>query len=161
MRKLLLAAALLAVSALPATAANLIANGGFAHGADPWWKSPLELKQTYGSGEMCTGIPGGSVEIWDLIVGQNDISLKKGVKYRFSFKARATPDGTVRALVQMPMPPWTPYGSLDQKVGADQATYTIDFTATETRKNAQVAFQFGGAKDAWLLCLDDVTLVTR
>lgn len=161
MRTPLLAAIIVAVSVLPATAASLVANGGFAHGPEPWWKSPLALKQSFGSGEMCTGIPAGSAELWDLIVGQNDIALKKGTNYRFSFKARAEPDGLVRALVQMPMPPWTPYGALDQTVGATQTTYTIDFTATETRKNAQVAFQFGGAKQDWVLCLDDVTLNAR
>lgn len=157
LRTLIAAVAVLALGQ-SASAASLVANGSFAHGLDPWWKTPLELKLSFGSGQMCIGVPGGSAEIWDVIVGQNDIALKKGAKYRLAFKAQAKPGGMVRALVQMPKPPWTPYGALDQKVGEDLQTYTIDFTATETRKDAQIAFQVGGAKDDWLLCLDDVSI---
>lgn len=157
LRTLIAASAVLALS-LPASAASLVDNGSFSHGMDPWWKTPLELKLSFGSGQMCIGVPGGSAEIWDVIVGQNDISVKKGAKYRLAFKAQAKPGGTVRALVQMPKPPWTPYGALDQKVGEELQSYSVDFTAGETRKDAQIAFQIGGAKEDWLLCLDDVTL---
>jgi len=59
---------------------------------------------------------------------------------------------TVRALVQQPVKPWTPYVSSDEK------TYTLTFTPADSRKDAQVAVQIGGARSQWFLCLDDVRI---
>lgn len=148
----------LLLTTLPAQAANLVKNSGFKAGIDPWWKTPMSLKMTIIDGALCMNVPGGSAEIWDVIVGQNDIPLKSGVKYRFSFKAQAKPNATIRGLVQIPMPPWTPYASIDQELTVEQQTYSVDFTPTEGRKNAQVAFQFGGSAEPWILCLDDVAV---
>lgn len=146
-------------AAAPALAAgNVVQNPGFSTGVDPWWKTPMSLKMSVGTGQLCMNVPGGTAELWDVIVGENDIPLKAGVKYRFSFKAQSKPDNTIRALVQIPMPPWTPYAALDQKLTSELTSYSVDFTPAQGRKNAQLAFQFGGAKDPWILCLDDVSV---
>lgn len=158
MRKFLYAALAALIFTVPAGAANLVKNPGFAAGIDPWWKTPLSLKMSVVDGTLCMQVPGGTAELWDVIIGQNDIPLKSGVKYRFSFKAQAKPDAKIRALVQIPMPPWTPYASLDQALTAELTTYSVDFTPAEGRKNAQLAFQFGGAPEPWILCLDDISV---
>lgn len=160
MRKLVLATVMTLSLAAPAAAANLVTNGSFAQGIDPWWLSPT-FDVAFGTGELCAAVPGGTAEIWDVIVGQNGIKLAAGKPYTLSFKARAKPAGTVRALVQQPVKPWTPYVSADEKVGTDQQSYTLTFTPGDSRKDAQVAFQVGGAKDTWLLCLDDVRVETK
>lgn len=160
MRRILLAAALALAFGVPAQAANLVANGSFAQGLDPWWLSPT-FEVGFGTGELCAAVPGGTAELWDVIVGQNDIKLAAGKPYTLSFKARANPGGTVRALVQQPVKPWTPYVSVDETVSSEAQTYTLSFTPGDSRKDAQVAFQVGGAKDSWLLCLDDVRIETK
>jgi endoglucanase len=65
---------------------------------------------------------------------------------------------TVRALVQQPVKPWTPNVSYDETVGTEQKTYTLTFTPADSRKDAQVAVQIGGARSQWFLCLDDVRI---
>jgi len=160
MRNLVLAAALMLGLAAPAQAANLVSNGGFAKGLDPWWLSPT-FDVAFGTGELCAAVPGGTAELWDVIVGQNDIKLAAGKPYTLTFKARARPDGVVRALVQQPVKPWTPYVSVDEKVSAQQQSFSLSFTPGDSRKDAQVAFQVGGAKETWLLCLDDVRVETK
>lgn len=160
MRKLMLAGAALLAFGAPAQAANFVTNSGFAQGLDPWWLSPI-IDVAFGTGELCAAVPGGTVEIWDVIVGQNDIKLAAGKPYTLTFKARANPPGVVRALVQQPVKPWTPYVSSDEKVGTEQKSYSLSFTPGDSRKDAQVAFQVGGAKERWLLCLDDVRVETK
>jgi endoglucanase len=158
MRKIFGATLCAVLLTAPAGAANFVKNPGFAAGIDPWWKTPMSLKMSVVEGTLCMNVPGGTVELWDVIIGQNDVPLKTGVKYRFSFKAQAKPNATIRALVQIPMPPWTPYASIDQELTAELTSYSLDFTPAEGRKNAQVAFQFGGGKEPWILCLDDVAV---
>jgi endoglucanase len=158
MRKVLLAGIAVLAFAMPAQAANLVGNGSFSKGLDPWWLSPT-FDVAFGTGELCAAVPGGTAELWDVIVGQNDVVLEKGKSYTFSFKARASrPDAVVRALVQQPVKPWTPYIQSDEKVGTEQVVHSLIFTPGDSRKNAQVAFQVGGVKDKWLLCIDDVVV---
>jgi endoglucanase len=158
MLKRFLLAAAVALCGTAAFAADIVTNPGFAKGIDPWWKSPMALKLALVDGQVCINVPGGSVEIWDLLFGQNKIPLKSGGKYRFSFKAQSRGGGALKAFVQIPMPPWTPYATIDQTVTADQQTFATDFTVVEGRKDSQIVFQFGGSKEAWLLCLDDVSI---
>lgn len=60
--------------------------------------------------------------------------------------------------MQQPVKPWTPYVSSDETVGTEQKTYTLTFTPADSRKDAQVAVQIGGARSQWFLCLDDVRI---
>jgi endoglucanase len=150
----------LAALMLPAEAAELVKNGSFTKGVDPWWPSGAGLKLAPGNGELCMAIPGGTSNVWDVLVGQNDIPLKQGSTYTFSFHAQSEMGGPILGLVQMPKPPWTPYASLSETATPKGATFTQTFTAPETQPAAQVVFQIGGAPKPWVLCLDDVSVRT-
>jgi endoglucanase len=139
-----------------AAAAELVPNGTFTD-ATGWWATQnltLEVRD----GELCTVVPGGLTNPWDAIVGINDLPLVKGEAYQFSFTYRGDPAGPVRALVQMPVDPWTSYTEATPRAGPEQKVATRKFTAPVDRPDAQIVFQVGGAKEAYTLCLDNVSL---
>jgi hypothetical protein len=68
-----LAVVVLAVAAATVTSARAadpteqITNGTFDTTTDPWWSAGLTLAVQ--NGELCTTVPGGTVNPWDVIVG--------------------------------------------------------------------------------------------
>src|SRR5687768_10117683 len=100
-----------------ANAAELVANGAFDD-ATGWWATQnltIEIRD----GQLCTLVPGGTTNPWDAIVGTNDLPLKKGETYDFSFAYRGDPSGPVRALVQMPEDPYTSYTEATPRAGLE------------------------------------------
>ncbi|GAA1277459.1 cellulase [Sphaerisporangium rubeum] len=160
----LTAVATLAASTLsaPATYAaeegpEQIVNGSFDNGTAPWWTTG-NLTATVVGGQFCTDVPGGTINPWDAIIGQNDIPLVAGETYAFSMFATATPPRVVRALVQMPTDPYTAYLAANPEVSTSGNTYSYTFTSPVDLPNAQVVFQIGGSATPWRFCLDNVSL---
>lgn len=147
---------------VPAHGADQVVNGGFDEGAtNPWWATQnLVPSLAVADGRLCMKVPGidGTVNPWDAIVGQNDFKLKKGEGYTFSFTASGDPRGPVRALVQMPVDPYTSYVSATPLALPEGGTTTVQFTSPVDRDDAQIVFQVGGALRPWTLCLDNVSL---
>ncbi len=158
---LILAAALISVPGQPAAAAaevEQIVNGGFDGGTAPWWFSSgdIELRD----GRACVAVPGGTVNKWDVSIGQNDISLVAGETYRYSFRAVASPEAHVpRAIVGLSVAPYDTYFEASPTVTVSGDSYTYTFTSAVTTDQAQVALQLGGSADPWEFCLDDVSLL--
>ena len=136
-----------------------VVNGSFATGTDPWWSSagmPITLRD----GQACVQVPAGTVNKWDVSIGQNDIDLVAGESYRYSFTASGDPDGHVaRAIVGLSVSPYDTYFEASPALTVSGDTYSYTFTAAVTTDQAQVALQLGGSAEAWGLCLDDVSLV--
>lgn len=141
----------------PTLGAELIGNGGFDSDIAPWWATE-NLAPQLRDGRLCTSVPGGLANPWDAIVGINDLTLEEGESYRFAFFAAGEPDGPVRALVQMPVDPYTSYITLTPTATAEGATSEGTFVSPVSRADAQLVFQVGGAAAEWTLCLDDVSL---
>ena len=136
-----------------------IVNGGFGDGSTGWWGSPVIELEVTGDERLCTDIPGGTANPWDVIIGQDGVPLRGGESYTFSFTASGAEARPIRALVQEPVDPWRT--ELDGRafLTEEAAAHTFVFTAGADRDDAQVAFQVGGADEAWTLCLDDVSLL--
>ena len=134
-----------------------IVNGTFDTGTAPWW-STANLTPAVDEGRLCADIPGGTANPWDVIIGQNDLPLVEGETYAFRFTASATPAKVGRALIQLPVDPWTQYLSAAPELSVSGNAYSYTFTAPVTLPNAQVAFQLGGSADPWRFCLDEVSL---
>ncbi|MFV2017725.1 glycoside hydrolase family 9 protein [Micromonospora sp. LOL_023] len=162
--------AITAVTALTATALTAatpahaqdeapeqIVNGTFDDGHAPWWGTP-NITLDSSSQQLCADIPGGTINPWDVIIGQDDIPLVAGETYEYRFFATATPAKVVRALIQLPVDPWTQFMAANPEVSVSGNNYTYTFTAPTDLPNAQVAFQVGGSTDPWRLCLDNVSL---
>ena len=147
-----------AVMPSQAAAQNLVANSDFETAIDPWQASGnLSLERE--DGRVCVDVPGGTANPWDAIISLNDLSLVRGEGYRFGFEAVGEASGPVRALVQMPVDPWTHYVEISEGAGPDSAEYSADFASPVTREDAQIVFQIGGSAEPWRLCLDDVVLI--
>ncbi|MFD2355286.1 carbohydrate binding domain-containing protein [Nonomuraea ferruginea] len=133
-RRLAAALALLTAFALatPAHAADegpeQIVNGTFDEGTGPWWGTG-NLTLGVDDGRMCVDVPGGTANPWDVIIGQDNLPLVEGETYAFSFYASATPAKVGRALVQLPVDPWTQYLSAAPEMSVSGNVYRYTFTA--------------------------------
>ncbi|MEV7965020.1 glycoside hydrolase family 9 protein [Sphaerisporangium sp. NPDC088356] len=134
-----------------------IVNGTFDSGSAPWWHTANLTFDTSG-GRLCADVPGGTVNPWDAIIGQDNIPLVKDETYAFSVHGSADPSKVGRALIQLPTDPYTAYLVANPELGPDGATYSYTFTSPVDLPNAQVVFQIGGSATPWRFCVDDVSL---
>lgn len=126
-----------------------IVNGTFDSGHAPWWGTS-NITLDSGGGQLCADVPGGTVNPWDVIIGQDNIALVAGESYQFSFDVGSGAFG--KALIQLPVDPWTQFVSLNLPASSGTFTSPVDLP------NAQVAFQIGGRAEPWRFCLDNVSL---
>ena len=152
-----LAATCLTASAATADPVELIRNGTFDSDTAPWWwtgNAPAAVSD----GELCAEIPGGTVNPWDAIIGQNDLTLQVGESYEFSFDASASVPVGVLAKVQQQVEPWPERLSRPAVLGPTTQHFSFGFTSSVDSAVEQVAFQVGGSTAPWTLCLDNVSL---
>ncbi|GAA1405552.1 cellulase [Catellatospora coxensis] len=147
----------LTAAAASADGPEQIVNGTFTSGHAPWWGTSNITLDSSG-GQLCADIPGGTVNPWDVIIGQDNVPLVAGDTYSYSFTASATPDKVGKALIQLPVDPWTQFLAANPLMTGTATGYSYTFTAPVSLPNAQVAFQIGGSASPWRLCLDDISL---
>ncbi|GIH96071.1 glycoside hydrolase family 9 protein [Planobispora siamensis] len=152
-------AAAVALTPSPAVAEGpeQIVNGTFDTGTAPWW-STANTTLEVADGRLCADVPGGTANPWDVIVGQNDIALVKDETYEFSFFGVANPGRVARALIQLPVDPWTQFLAVNPELSVSGNDYSYTFTSPVDLPNAQVAFQVGGSATPWRFCVDNVSL---
>ncbi|MEV0715271.1 glycoside hydrolase family 9 protein [Asanoa sp. NPDC050611] len=153
----MLAATALAGAPAAAEGPEQIVNGTFDNGHAPWWATG-NLTLDSSSGQLCADVPGGTVNPWDAIIGQDNVPLVAGETYEFRFFATATPARVGKALIQLPVDPYTQYLSATPELSVSGNDYTYTFTSPVDLPNAQVAFQIGGSATPWRICLDNVSL---
>jgi endoglucanase len=137
---------------------ELIRNGTFDSGTAPWWwtgNAPAAIAD----GKLCAEVAGGTVNPWDAIIGQNDLTLQAGESYELSFDASASVPVGVLAKVQQQTEPWPERLSRPAVLGPDPQHFSFAFTSTVDSGIEQVAFQVGGSATPWTLCLDNVSLI--
>ncbi len=155
--KCAVAAGVIFAFVVPAAAAELVKNGGISSAANWWWTEATTKGKVEG-GQLCADVPTGTANPWDVILGQNDISLEQGKQYKFSFKASGDPTGPVRAIVGLQVAPYTTYFELKRTAPTAGRSFSGTFTSPVTLSNAQVAFQVGGASKPWKFCVDNISL---
>ncbi|WP_374203257.1 glycoside hydrolase family 9 protein [Streptomyces sp. ST2-7A] len=139
------------------TGPDLIVNGDFAAGTTGWWWT-ANTEGVAADGRMCLDIPGGTVEPWDAIVGQDGLPLTAGETYALTFTAESTVPIVSRTNVQLAVDPWTQeLGSVDV-IGPEPETFTHVFTPGADHDAAQLAYQIGGSEDPFTFCLSGVSL---
>jgi endoglucanase len=148
-----------ALTASPARAQGpeLISNGTFDSGHAPWWGTPNITLDSSGQ-QLCADIPGGTANPWDVIIGYDGVPLQNGESYAFKFFGTATPAKVGKAIIQLPMDPWTAYLTAIPELSVSGNDYTYGFTSPVDLAGAQVVFQLGGSVDPWRFCMDNVSL---
>ncbi|MGI5211872.1 glycoside hydrolase family 9 protein [Plantactinospora sp. CA-290183] len=134
-----------------------IVNGTFDAGHAPWWGT-ANLTLDSSTGQLCADVPGATVNPWDAIIGLDNIPLAAGETYEFRFFGQATPGRVGKALIQLPVDPYTQYLSATPELSVSGNDYRYTFTAPVDLPNAQVAFQLGGSTEPWRICLDNISL---
>lgn len=140
-----------------ATGPEQIDNGTFDSGSAPWWgtsNTPVAVTD----GQLCATAPAGTTNVWDAIVGHNDIPLVKGETYQLSFDASASPQHVAHVNVGLAVSPYDSYFSADPNLSSTASHFTYTFTASTDTTQGQVAFQVGGGSSAWQFCVDNVSL---
>jgi endoglucanase len=146
--------------AVDSAALNLVLNGGFDSGADSWWLSGIIPDSlTTSNGELCVGVPGGSVTPWSVMVGQGGVPLEEGVGYTFQFTARATEEVVVKALVGEPNGEYREFSTIHPSLRSTPQTFSQTFQMGASDYVPQVAFQIGAGDVDWTFCLDNVSVV--
>nr|WP_239126512.1 glycoside hydrolase family 9 protein [Asanoa siamensis] len=153
----MLGGTLLAGAPAGAEGPEQISNGTFDSGHAPWWATG-NLTLDSSSGQLCADVPGGTVNPWDAIIGYDNVPLVAGETYAFRFFGTATPAKVGKALIQLPVDPYTQYLSASPELSVSGNDYTYTFTSSVSLPNAQVAFQIGGSADPWRICLDNISL---
>jgi endoglucanase len=150
-----------ALAVTPAHAAEAayerVLNGTFDSVKTPWWSS-ANTPSTIEFGRLCADVPAGTVNVWDSMIGQNDIPLEAGEPYTLSFTASATRDVSLHAVLQLPTAPFTTTLNKTAAVTGTPKTFQFTGTSTSADLHAQLSFQQGGATQPFTLCLDDVSL---
>ncbi|HWM21363.1 MAG TPA: glycoside hydrolase family 9 protein [Ilumatobacteraceae bacterium] len=153
----LVAAGSLTAPAIAADGEN-VRNGDFSNGTDQWFTTG-NLAPTIVDGRLCVDVPGGTVNPWDAIVGQNDLALEQGVFHRFSYDVSSSVDGkNARALVGLSVDPFTAYFTSNELLTTTTTSSSNTYEQPATTDQAQVAFQLGGSPDPWTFCVDNVSL---
>ena len=158
-----LALALIATGSLTAPVSAQIGenvrNGDFSAGTDQWFTTG-NLTPTIVDGRLCVDVPGGTVNPWDAIVGQNDIALVQGVSYTYSYELSSNVDEkNARALVGLAVDPFDAYFTANELLTTTTSSSSNTFEQATSTDLGQVAFQIGGSPDPWTFCVDNVALV--
>ncbi|MGW0392931.1 glycoside hydrolase family 6 protein [Streptomyces sp. NPDC003042] len=160
-----LAAALLTSTAPSASAVDaqpvygeLANNGTFAAGTTGWWSSGATMAST--GGAMVATVGAGTGNLWDAMVGQNDVRLRPGVRYTLSFDAKASAAAKLRTTAQLGAAPYT--AALDRTVDLTTVSkrFTLTFTSGIDTTTGAVTFQFGGQPVKTDVVIDNVSLTT-
>ena len=147
------------LAAVPALAEEQVNDGTFssADWDDVWWEDG-PLAATLADGMMCTPVPGGTANSWDVGFGQDGLSLKEGVEYTFQFRASGTPKGRSARSCSCRTNHGPSSSSCRPRRRRDPQVFSTKFTAPETIEDAQLSFQIGGSEANWTFCVDDVSV---
>lgn len=154
------ASAVIALSAAPATAApQLVVNGTFAAGTAPWWNS-ANTSMTVESGRLRVNVTGGTANPWDAMVAQNDIPLTQGKSYTLSFDASASAPVSAVTTVQLADAPYTNTLTKPISLTTTSKRFSFPFTSGLGTPAGQVSFQLGGGA-GFSFSLDNVSLTEQ
>ncbi|UVS79052.1 glycoside hydrolase family 9 protein [Actinokineospora sp. UTMC 2448] len=153
------------VTALPAFADppyERIVGGEFTGSTpDPFWNGTGTTGRVV-DGEFCTEVPGGTVNPWDALVGQNGVPFEAGQSYTLTFDAHATRPQPVGAGAGEGVAPYREIARQTFAVTSVKQTFSFTFTSTLDFPEAgsgQVTFHLGGQAEPNTFCLDNVSLI--
>jgi endoglucanase len=136
---------------------ELISNGDFSSGFDPWWAGG-DVTNVTGPGGLTLTLNTGGANPWNASVGQHNIPLQAGETYTLSFTAHASTDVTVPVMLQLNEDPWTGYFNTPVALTIAPQNFSYTFTPGESDPAATFQFQLGG-QGAFVFYLADVSLL--
>ncbi len=136
-----------------------VLNGTFDNGSkSPWWSSG-NTPTAVDAGRLCAEIPGGTVNVWDSMIGQDDVPVESGQPYTLRFDASASRASNFRAVVQTASTPRATVLNQGRRGHHTPQTFVFTETSPTTSEHTQVTFQAGGGAEPYTLCLDNISFV--
>ena len=129
---------------------NQLTNADFERNDDDWYFNSFLPAQAGGSvknGEYAISIDNGGMNVWDVHLGQSNISMEKGKEYTISFDAYAAEPRTISAIVGKNSDPWTVYsGNQIFSLTTTKQTYAYSFIMAEpSDQQARFGFDVGAS----------------
>ena len=127
---------------------NQIINADFSDGDNGWIFNSFSQAQATGqvqNGEYAVNITNGGSNLWDIHLGQANVTCENGKEYTVSFDAYADEPRTISALVGKNSDPWTVYSG-DQIINltTEKTTFTYTFVMNElSDTQARLGFDLG------------------
>jgi endoglucanase len=153
-----LASVALFVLPSPASAAQLVVNGGFSNGTANWWNT-ANTGIAAENGRLRVNVTGGTANPWDAMVGQSDLAVTTGTGYVLSFDASASAPVSAVVAVQLGAAPYT--STLTRTLALSTATqrFSFSFSSAFSSTITQVVYQLGRGP-GFTFYLDNVTLTS-
>lgn len=108
-------------------------------------------------------ITNGSTEGWHVQLVKNNIQLKAGKKYRYSFKAKAEAARAFTSYIGMSSSPYSAYSGYNGGTASDTfAVYTFVFDQAQNDNSARIAFDLGKSEADFTVTdflLEEIVLV--
>ncbi len=127
---------------------NQITNADFSNGNDGWIFNSFSPAQASGeviNGEFAISISNAGANLWDIHLGQRNLSIEKDKEYVVTFDAYAAEPRDISALVGKNADPWTVYSG-DQifSFTTERKTYSYSFVMNDPTDNqARLGFDMG------------------
>ncbi|MCW8848873.1 MAG: family 16 glycosylhydrolase [Melioribacteraceae bacterium] len=140
---------------------NQITNSDFSIGNVDWVFNSFFPAQAIGevkNGEFAVSITNGGSNLWDIHLGQENITCESGKEYTVSFDAYADASREISAIVGKNSDPWTVYSG-DQIISLtkEKKTYSYSFLMSNPTDNlARMGFDLG--KSAVNVYFDNIVL---
>ena len=139
---------------------NLVENGQLDAEIEPWQL----IGQNNGSqtiveseGELCSRTINVGENLFDLLVVQQGLTLKKNIIYTLIFDVRATPGRLIGVKIGSGSPPYPSYFYEERLLRDGPQRITVSFTQPEDDAAANVEFHVG-ATGTGTLCFDNISL---
>ena len=127
-------------------------------------------KQGTGAGQLSRAgnalnveITNGSTEGWHIQLAKNNINLKAGKKYRFTFKAKSETVRGFTAYIGKNSDPWTAYSGYNSSTVTDTfSVYTFIFDMSINDNSARIVFDLGKSEADFIITeikLEEIVLV--
>ena len=140
---------------------NQITNADFSNSNSDWIFNsyfPAEAMGEVKDGEFAISISNGGANLWDIHLGQINLSVEKDKEYTATFDAYSDEPRNISALVGKNSDPWTVYSG-DQifPLTSEKKTYSYTFLMNEpTDSQARLGFDLGTSSVD--LYFDNITL---
>lgn len=151
----------IAPAASQADEQELMVNGDFSAGVDPWTGGG-GLSPEVRDGHLCADLSGTTVDPWEASVNQTDIPIEAGQHYRLRLTAWANTDTSIMASVTSQGGTVPAEMVRQPQLTSAPQTFEYVFTAEHSAASGSVRIRLGagGNGQPWTFCMDDVSLAS-
>ena len=155
MKKITLLCAFLITSLGFSQTYDLLTNGDFENGTEPWVGNNLSVV----AGEAFVSETNAGGNLWDTQLVHANLQFEENKEYVFTFYARAAADRKITVAIQN-VGAWSDQFRADYDLTTTMTMYTATFNASSSFSNVQIGFLMSGAGFTDGIYYDNISLMT-